>query len=281
LSYLHNILKRKKNIAWVILAITFSILIYGFCIEPNQVEIRHLWIKDARLNKVLKGKTAVQISDLHIRSIGKHEEKILNLIEALKPDLIFLTGDYVRWEGDYEPALTFLSRLKAKIGVWAIMGDYDYRTSRKCCLFCHEPGKGIPTQRHNVRFLRNSVEQVSLPGGRLMIGGIDEEFENSFYRKTLRFLRKNTQDIILCHNPLVFDLLDNDQNVIMLSGDTHGGQISLPSWIWRILGYEKNARYNQGLFINGKKKMYVTRGIGTSHLPLRIFRPPELVVLHF
>ena len=160
------------------------------------------------------------------------------------------------------------------------MGDYDYRTSRKCCLFCHEPGKGIPTQRHNVRFLRNSVEQVSLPSGCLMIGGIDEEFGNSFSKETLRFLR-NAQGIILSHNPLVFDSLDNDQNIIMLSGDTHGGQIPLPSWMWRILGYEKNARYNQGLFINGKKKMYVTRGIGTSHLPLRIFRPPELVVLHF
>ena len=115
MSYLHNILKRKKNIAWVIIAIALLILIYGFCIEPNQVEIRHLWIKDAGLNKVLKGKTTVQISDLHIRSIGKHEEKVLNLIETLKPDLIFLTGDYVRWGGDYEPALTFLSRLKAKI----------------------------------------------------------------------------------------------------------------------------------------------------------------------
>ena len=79
LSYLHNILKRKKNIAWVIIAIALLILIYGFCIEPNQVEIRHLWIKDAGLNKVLKGKTAVQISDLHIRSIGKHEKKVLNL----------------------------------------------------------------------------------------------------------------------------------------------------------------------------------------------------------
>jgi predicted MPP superfamily phosphohydrolase len=114
-----------------------------------------------------------------------------------------------------------------------------------------------------------------------MIGGIDDMFENSLSKETLRFLTKNAHCIILSHNPLVFDSLASNQNVLMLSGDTHGGQVPLPSWIWRVLGYEKNARYNQGLFIKGKKKMYVTRGIGTSHLPLRLFRPPELVVLHF
>jgi predicted MPP superfamily phosphohydrolase len=157
----------------VISTIALLILIYGFCIEPSQIEIKHLWIRDTELNKVLRGKTAVQISDLHIRTIGKHEEKALKLIEALKPDLIFLNGDYVKWEGDYVPALTFLSRLKAKIGMWAVMGDYDYQTSRKCCLFCHQPGKGLPTQRHNVRFLRNSIDQVSLPDGPLLIGGIE------------------------------------------------------------------------------------------------------------
>ena len=67
----------------------------------------------------------------------------------------------------------------------------------------------------------------------------------------------------------------------MLAGDTHGGQLPLPAWFWRLVGYEKNARYSQGMFRDGRKRMYVTRGIGTSHLPLRLFRRPEVVVLHF
>jgi predicted MPP superfamily phosphohydrolase len=67
----------------------------------------------------------------------------------------------------------------------------------------------------------------------------------------------------------------------MLSGDTHGGQIPLPGWFFGIMGYDKNALYNQGLFERGSKKMFVSRGIGWSHMPIRLFRRPEVVVFHF
>jgi predicted MPP superfamily phosphohydrolase len=79
----------------------------------------------------------------------------------------------------------------------------------------------------------------------------------------------------------MFDYLEADQDVIMLAGDTHGGQFPLPPWLWNLLGYEKNAKYNHGWFKDGKKRMYVTRGIGTSHWPIRILRRPEIVVIHF
>jgi len=118
--------------------------------------------------------------------------------------------------------------------------------------------------------------------GDICIEGMDEEAIRAF-KRDMDWHRANdeTPAIILAHNPLAFDILPEDQEVLVLAGDTHGGQIPLPSWLWRILGYEKCARYNQGLFRKGKKRMYVSRGIGTSHLPLRIFRRPEVVVLHF
>jgi len=275
-------IKINQNILGIVLGVALLILAYGFGIEPCQLEVRHLEIKGAEFKKVLEGKIAVHLSDLHIDKIGGREQKVLKLIDELKPDLIFLTGDYVKWDGDYEPALNFLAKLKAKIGVWAVIGDYDYSVSRKSCLFCHIPGTGKPTKRHNVHFLRNSVEQVNLPNGQLLIAGLDEGFEETFLNgETLQSSIKNAPGIMLSHNPLSFDQLDKDQHVIVLAGDTHGGQIPLPSWVWGLLGYEKNARYNQGYFQDGKKKMYVSRGIGTSHLPIRILRRPEIVVFHF
>jgi predicted MPP superfamily phosphohydrolase len=241
-----------------------------------------LWIEDLRLGKILEGKIAVHLSDLHMSEIGRREQKVLNVLEEVEPDFIFLTGDYVSWRGKHEAALTFLSKLKAKVGVWAVMGDYDYSYSRKSCLFCHEPGSGKPTRRHSVRFLRNSIERVKLPEGYVQIGAIDEEGERSFFSKAkLLPWGGNDPVIILAHNPLIFNFLDEGQDVLVLSGDTHGGQIPLPSWLWRFLGYEKNARYNQGLFQRDKKKMFVSRGIGTSHFPFRFMRRPEVVVLHF
>lgn len=86
--------------------------------------------------------------------------------------------------------------------------------------------------------------------------------------------------ILLIHNPLLFELIA-DQDVLVLAGDTHGGQLPLPACLLKRLGYKKNALYSQGLFKKGKKQMFVSRGIGTSHIPVRLFRKPEIVALHF
>jgi hypothetical protein len=259
-----------------------ALIIYGIWIEPYRIDIHHVSIHDKYLGKLLDNKVIVQISDLHMRKIENREQKILAALNELGPDLVFLTGDYVKWDGDYERALDFLSRLRANIGVWAVMGDYDYSNSRKSCSFCHEEGSGAPTRRHAVRFLKDSMELVRLPEGILRIEGVDGEGGNIFSpKKTFASLDGKIPTIILSHSPLNFDLISDNINVLMLAGDTHGGQVPLPGWIFRVVGYEKNALYNQGLFEKGQKKMFVSRGIGTSHLPLRLFTPPEIVVFHF
>ena len=168
------------------------------------------------------------------------------------------------------------------MGVWAVMGDYDYSNSRNSCLFCHEQGTGNPTKRHKVHFLKNSGERVSLSEGHIWIVGLDREIEEELKsEEILNPLGSNEPIIVLSHSPLAFDSISDNRQVLVLSGDTHGGQIPLPSWLWRILGYDKCARYNQGFFIKGMKKMYVNRGIGTSHIPFRFFRRPEITILHF
>lgn len=205
------------------------------------------------------------------------------ILVELDPDFIFLTGDYISWQADPEDALVFLSNLKAKSGIWAVMGDYDYSRSRKSCLFCHEGESGKPTPRHSVRFLRNAWEQLELPTGSFWIGGLDPGGERPVApvepsRPTVRGMGPG---ILLSHSPMEFDTVTDDEDVLMLAGDTHGGQIPLPAALWRFLGYDKNACYEQGLFEKDRKKMIVSRGIGTSHIPVRFLRPPEIIVLHF
>jgi len=84
--------------------------------------------------------------------------------------------------------------------------------------------------------------------------------------------------VLLSHNPLNFDRLKGASPILVLAGDTHGGQVPLPGWLYGLLGYEKNARYNQGVFRADGNAMYVSRGLGTSHLPMRILRSPEIAV---
>jgi predicted MPP superfamily phosphohydrolase len=277
--------KNNKIIISGCLGAAFLILIliiYGIWIEPDQIEIHHVSIHDKRLGRILEKITIVQISDLHMHKIGRREQKVLEILNEIKPDIVFLTGDYVPWDGDYEGALDFLSLLSARIGVWAVMGDYDYSRSRKSCVFCHEEGRRTRTRKNSVRFLKDSSELIRFPEGTLRIEGVDAEGGNMFNpRKVLVSLDEDIPSIILSHTPLNFDLISDNSDVLMLAGDTHGGQIPLPGWLFRVLGYKKNAYYNQGLFEKGQKKMFVSRGIGTSHLPIRLFTPPEVVIFHF
>jgi predicted MPP superfamily phosphohydrolase len=165
--------KGKRYFGFAVAVILLGLAAYGFLVEPNWIEVTHVWISSPRLSKALDGKLAIHLSDLHISRIGKREEEVLRLLMELKPDFVFLTGDYVKWQGDCEAALTFFSRLEAKIEVWAVMGDYDYSNSRKSCLFCHEPNTGNPTKKHPVKFLRNDLEKIEIDGTKVWLGGID------------------------------------------------------------------------------------------------------------
>ena len=245
--------KRGLIFSSIVISILLAgFVIYGIWIEPYRIEIHHIWIHDSKLGTILKNRIIVQLSDLHINKIGKREYNVLRILDDIKPDIIFLTGDYVKWRGDYEEALIFLSRLKANIGIWGVLGDYDYSRSRRSCLFCHEPETGKFTQVHQVHFLRNSQELINLPEGAIRVEGIDIEGNEFSPSETgLLVSRIKGPAIMLSHRPISFDDLDENEDIFLLAGDTHGGQIPLPSLVWKIVGYKKNALYSQGLFREG------------------------------
>jgi uncharacterized protein len=264
-----------------LLGLFAAVAFYGICVEPDRIEVRHMRVPIKGLPQALRGMTAIHLSDLHIHAMGPREKKILEMMREIDPDMIFLTGDYIPWRGNVAPAMTFLSHLQARNGIWAVMGEYDYSNSRQSCLFCHAPDSGLPTQAHQARFLRNAVGLIDVGYGSIMVAGFDPESVHAFDDEGYELLTRQTGMILLSHSPLTFDLLEDDMNVLVLAGDTHGGQVPLPGWLWRLVGYEKNARYNMGWFHQGDNRMYVSKGIGTSHWRFRILRRPEIVVLHF
>jgi uncharacterized protein len=274
----------KKAVLTILFFALGLAAVYGHFIEPLRIEINHLEVDSPRLNTLLAGKTAVHISDLHLAAGDERARMVLAAVNSLKPDFIFLTGDYVRWDGDYEPAMEFLSRLEAPLGVWAVMGDYDYSSGRKSCLFCHEPGTGLPTNRHKARFLRNSAERIQIGEGSLVITGIEGKAVDPRLNGGngwMEAVPENVPAVVLTHSPIPFERFEPERDALVLAGDTHGGQVPVPGWLWSLLGYEKTASFSHGFFQKGKSLMYVSKGVGTSHLQFRLWRRPEIAVFHF
>jgi predicted MPP superfamily phosphohydrolase len=274
-----NGMKKKMIIAGLLFSM--GIMFYGY-LETFRVGVTFLTIHNSRLAAVMQGKTVVQISDMHIADIGIREKKVLELLDRIKPDLLFLTGDMIHWRGDISGAMAFLSRLKATDGIYGIMGDYDYSDSRNSCLFCHQEGSGEKTTAHSVQMLKDSAVHLTVNNRKLCILGLDiSENDMSSVVGLPSDPSVDEALIVLAHNPLNFDRFNDKDSLMMMAGDTHGGQIPLPSVIWRLLGYRKNERYNDGVFVRGSKTLGVCRGVGYSHVPFRLFCSPEIVVYRF
>ncbi|MBU4054879.1 MAG: metallophosphoesterase [Proteobacteria bacterium] len=274
--------KTIKHFLW-----TAGLALLGLIAAPGfwntfDLKVTDVIIENQALSQALFGKTVVHLTDLHMTHPGIREKEVLKRLEALKPDLVFLTGDYIAWEGAVQEALAFLNRINPPMGAYAVIGDYDMSRSRVACLFCHEKGSKNPTQAHSVHMLNNTMMRIqSGKTGFYLYGMSEGDQDDEIIQKHLSAIPQEEGLIVLSHNPMRFNLLDDHRETFMMAGDTHGGQIPLPALVWRILGYEKNRWYNAGLFKQGKKQMYVSRGIGWSHLPLRLFCPPEIVVYHF
>ena len=271
---------------WKKSGITFLVLIlaYGFLVEPNLLRVREVTVSNAPLAKALGGKKVALLSDLHL---GEDEtfllKQVLETIDRIKPDLIVLTGDFVTWFGTrqaYLNALKFLSGLEAPLGIYAVMGDADYSSSRYSCWFCHGTWPGLPGNPQLV-FLRNSRREVSTGSGSFQIIGIDSHSDEGLAEQL--FLKKVKDDgaaIIISHSSIPFQQL-KQHGIFMVAGDTHGGQVRLPAFLWKISKRKPDPDHMYGLYQEDGSSLYVTSGVGTSSLPLRIGVPPEITVFRF
>lgn len=279
-------LTTKKGLLTAIISTSLiMIALYGFFIEPNHVRLITVKIHNKAMASTLKDLKIVHLSDLHIgEDISISTKRTLKILHRIKPDMILLTGDYVEWHGKkraYDNAINFLSQLNAPLGVYAVMGDADYSFSRKSCGFCHEEGSTRPPTQHQVRFLRDAQVVIEIEGGGISIIGIGGDSDYASSSNTVNNMLIDSPAIVLSHSSLAYNSINKEGNVLVLSGDTHGGQIYLPEFIWKILKRKPDTAHMYGLYQDKNKSLYVTSGIGTSDIPFRFGVPPEVVLFEF
>ncbi len=224
------------------------------------------------LPEKLNGTVCVHLSDFHA-GFGKMDgvyAEVLRQVEAISPDIIFLTGDYrddPSTDPNY-PIASVLTQLKAPMGVYGSYGNHDHRRGIE--------GVKRLLDECGVTILNN--RNMCTDEG-LWIAGIDDLYNGRpKIDLTMQGLPPDKTAIMLSHSPLLLDKV-SDHDLFILSGHTHGGQITLPLLSPKLICYlHLRSRFVAGMYSRGKARLYVNRGIGVTRWEFRHRCPAEISV---
>lgn len=254
---------------------------YSFLIEPSWLRVREYTIRTPKWPKDAKPLRIAFASDFHVGcpSVGLEEmAHIVEKINALKADIIFLGGDYLIQGvllGRYiqpAPIAEALSKLKAPLGVFSVLGNHDW----------WKDGDGMwkALERAGINVLENNAIKISNEDFSFWIAGIaDDTTRKPDYTQTMTFIKDQSPIIMLAHDPASFLDVD-DRPVLTLCGHTHGGQITIPYISPIVIPGRAPLKYAYGHIEENGRDMIVTSGIGTSILPVRFGRRPEIVSIN-
>ncbi len=231
-----------------------------------------IWL-DA-LPSAFHGLRIVQISDIHhgLFLPSSWLSEAVRQANCLDPDIIALTGDFVTYSRrKIGPAAELLGRLRARYGVYAVLGNHDFRVDADAISSAlHQQGIDVLRNRHVC--LRFGSES-------LYLAGVDDYGYGADLRRAIRGVPREAATILLAHNPRVIRLASRHGVSLVLSGHTHGGQVNLPL-LGTVYGRSpERLRYKIGWDRMGATQIYVSRGIGTIVLPWRLRCPAEITHL--
>ena len=231
---------------------------------------------------VEEGIRILHLSDLHGAWFGREQERIAEYAEGFAPDVIVLTGDFVDARHDERAAVVLIERLSLIAPVYCVTGNHE-ELERRAGTGTYERLLEAVEAMENARFLRG--ETILLEGGISLTGADDIPFAGGMsgypaYIEGLGEAAEGEFRVLLAHRPEMFEAYAGAGFDLTLTGHAHGGQIRLP-----VLGGLAAPgqgilpEYDAGLFEHESgEMMYVSRGLGNSAFPLRIFNRPEMTV---
>jgi len=259
-------------------AAPFAALAYGSLIERLDFHVREVDIPIEGLPADLDGLRLLHISDIHLSPFLSEAQlaRVIDAANSLRPHLIAVTGDLISHRGDpIDACIRQLARLKSDAGMVACMGNHERVAGIEAYTASAAARVGIP-------FLRTQSRQLRFGAATLNVAGVDYQplYEKSRYlRGADHLVMPGATNLLLSHNPDVFPVAAKQGYNLMLAGHTHGGQVSVEIFDQAINPARFFTPFVYGLYRHGPASAYVTRGIGTIGIPVRIGAPPEISLL--
>ena len=265
---------RKKLIVFAVIAIILGILlVWG----NNALQITNYNYSSELIPENFDNFKIVQISDLHNKRFGKNAERLTRKIKKCKPDIIVITGDLIDSNHtNIDNALDAAEAFTEIAPTYFITGNHekwldddDFDTLIK----------GI--ENLGITILDDSSVEIKKDDSSFTLCGLDDESLTDDTLNTL--LKESSSDfkLLLAHEPQFFDDYSASDADLVLSGHAHGGQIRIPFTHIGIIAPDQYflPEYSEGKFSKNDTTMIISRGLGNSIIPFRIFNRPEIVCI--
>jgi predicted MPP superfamily phosphohydrolase len=288
-------LRKWKKKKWLIFLVALIAIIIFLYYENNAIGTTKFEISSSKLPSGFDSYRIVHLSDLHSKEFGKDQSKLVNKIKKLKPDVIFVTGDLVdSSKYNEEVSLTLMREAVAIAPLYYVTGNHEWASGRYDSL-------EEELLKLDVHVMRNSYEDINLGEGLIRIVGVDdptfttnesyldnavvgEQIVNAL-QDPLRMdgitpVLSDPYTLLLSHRPELFSAYVKQKMDLTFSGHAHGGQIRLP-FLGGLIAPNQGIlpTFDGGKYVDGQSTMIVSRGLGNSIIPQRLFNRPEIVVV--
>jgi predicted MPP superfamily phosphohydrolase len=265
-------------VAIAVFVVVVGVLGYGLT-SAHRIEVKTYAFTSPQIPLEFDGIRIVLLTDIH-RTWFFSQGRVRSLVDrvnSLEPDIVVLSGDYVYAETDYAAScFEELARLQAPLGRYAVLGNHDYGE--------HDNGGRDPTptveaiSESGITLLDNEGVWIDEAGSRIRLGGVsDLQMGNPRLAPVIDGTSTEDFVVLACHAPDYAEELPVGAIDLMLSGHTHGGQVTFFGLWAPYLPSDYGQKYRTGLVTTEATSVIVSNGIGTIFPPIRFFAPPQIV----
>ncbi|MGO1590189.1 MAG: metallophosphoesterase [Alkalibacterium gilvum] len=278
--------KKRKPYKIGLMLILLAVLAYFLYWGNNAIEVSRYNYKNAELPENFNGYKIAHVSDLHNKAFG---DELIDRIEKQQPDIIVITGDLIDSNRtDLAVAKAFLEEAKIHAPVYFVSGNHEVASGKYDELKGIIDTLGVVNLDNANQLLEKDGQQINLIGVADPLSIFQEEIEKEGSKEAIILSEINEGvevnpelfSLLLTHRPELIDVYQQGNIDLALAGHAHGGQIRLP-FIEGLYAPSQGIlpEYTSGLYNSHDTAMIVSRGLGNSLFPLRIFNRPELVII--
>lgn len=264
---------------WILLILLICFFLYY---GNNKIDITNYSILNRKINK--ENIKIVHLSDLHCKSFGKKQNILVNKILNINPDLILFTGDLVDSRtpvDNYVNSFILIKELSNRFPVYFVSGNHEYKSYNEKII-----NEGLISA--GAIILDNSLKKIKIKNVTIKIFGLSYTDHTRNSKGTIDVLdslnptlSNDSLNILLHHRPNNFNTFVNYNFDLIFCGHAHGGQFRIPFLHKGLYMPDQGIlpKFTEGVHTMNDSNMIISRGLGNSGFPIRLFNNPEIVVL--